>query len=131
MHVPQEAITLIKKILVRNPADRPTLDDILASDFMKMGQGILRELPAVCSKKAPTKPDLSLTISYPTNSFPLAPPKQAHSAKDYVVKFEEILEDTYFYRLANDFCGVLEKGVRALYRHPDGRYLLRSLTNNY
>lgn len=55
LNVPNEALSLIQKLLVRNPADRPTLDDILCSDFMRLGQGILRELPAVCSKKAPTK----------------------------------------------------------------------------
>lgn len=42
MNTPNEAINLIRKILVRNPADRPTLDDILASDFLKLGNGILK-----------------------------------------------------------------------------------------
>lgn len=56
---------MIQKILVRNPADRPTLDDILNSDFMRLGQGILRELPAVCSRKAPTKKELINTTTAP------------------------------------------------------------------
>ena len=63
--VPNQAISLIQKLLVRNPADRPTLDDILCSDFMRLGQGILRELPAVCSRKAPTKKELLNTTVTP------------------------------------------------------------------
>lgn len=55
LNTPIEAISLIRKILVRNPADRPTLDDILASDFLKLGHGILKELPAICAKRIPTK----------------------------------------------------------------------------
>ena len=55
VNTPPEAINLINKILVRNPADRPTLDEILTSDFMKLGHGVPKELPSVCSKKAPTK----------------------------------------------------------------------------
>lgn len=42
MNTPNEAVDLIRKILVRNPADRPTLDEILDSDFMKLGNGILK-----------------------------------------------------------------------------------------
>jgi len=34
---------------------------------MQLGQGILRELPAVCSRKAPTKKELTLTISLQLN----------------------------------------------------------------
>jgi len=55
MNVPHEAISLIQKLLLKNPHDRLTLDEILMSDFMRLGQGILKELPSICSKKAPTK----------------------------------------------------------------------------
>ena len=59
MNTPNEAITLIQKILVTNPAKRPTLEDILNSDFMRLGQGIFKELPAICSRKAPSKRELT------------------------------------------------------------------------
>lgn len=55
MTVPNEAVSLITRLLLKNPADRPTLDEILNSSFMQLGQGILKELPAVCSRKAPSK----------------------------------------------------------------------------
>lgn len=42
MLVPDEAIDLIKKILVKNPAERPTLNEILKSDFMKLGNQIYK-----------------------------------------------------------------------------------------
>lgn len=42
MFTPDEAIDLIKKILVTNPAKRPTLDDILESEFMKLGNKIYK-----------------------------------------------------------------------------------------
>ena len=38
--LPQEAIDLIKSILVKNPANRPTLEEILESPFMTMGQDL-------------------------------------------------------------------------------------------
>ena len=63
VNTPPEAINLINKILVRNPADRPTLEEILSSDFMRLGHGIPKELPLVCSKKAPTKKELNMTQS--------------------------------------------------------------------
>ena len=42
-----------------------------------------------------------------------------------------MLEDTFYYELANDDCGILEKGVRLVYKRKDGKYMLRSLSNNY
>ncbi len=57
-YAPDEAIDLIHKILVKNPWERPTLDDILNSDFMKLGNKIYKELPAICSRRTPMKKDL-------------------------------------------------------------------------
>ena len=92
MHAPDEATGLIHRILVRNPADRPTLDDILTSDFMRLGQGILKELPAICSKKAPTKKDLNLSTHLTTTQLTKsASIQQTQLTKDYVIEFEEIL----------------------------------------
>lgn len=89
MNTPNEGIALIQKILVRNPADRPTLDEILTSDFMKLGQGILKELPAICSKKAPTKKDLNLSHHLSTTQVAKsAAIQQQPLVKDYVTEFE-------------------------------------------
>ena len=85
LNVPNEAISLIQKILVRNPADRPTPDDILNSDFMRLGQGILRELPAVCSRKAPTKKELINTTTAPLPES--RPEKSDESTKEFVIEF--------------------------------------------
>ena len=80
---------MISRILVRNPADRPTLDDILTSDFMRLGQGILKELPAICSKKAPTKKDLNLSSHLPTNQLMKSTSiQQLQLTKEYIIEFE-------------------------------------------
>ena len=87
MNTPNEAATLIQRILVRNPADRPTLDDILTSEFMRLGQGILKELPAICSKKAPTKKDLNSTTHVQSKQIAKPVTPQQPLAKEYVVDF--------------------------------------------
>ena len=59
---------------------------------MKLGQGILKELPAICSKKAPTKKDLNLSIHLPTTQLTKSTSiKQTQLTKDYVIELEEIL----------------------------------------
>ncbi len=129
MNVPHEAISLIQKILQRNPADRPTLDDILSSDFMRIGQGILKELPAVCSRKAPTKRQLVNTSTTPLPQ-PLVQ-KSDQTPKDYIISFEQILEDTYYFKLMNEMSGIVQKDVRVIYQKEASKYFLRSLTNNF
>jgi hypothetical protein len=73
-------------ILVKNPCSRPTLDEILSSDFMKLGEGILKELPKVCAKRAPSKRDLQINTTLVTNSI-----EKKNSANLLNVKI--ILED--------------------------------------
>ena len=51
--------------------------------------------------------------------------------KEYAIYFDEILEDVFYFELANGDCGVLEKGVRVIYRRSDKKYILHSLSNNY
>lgn len=61
--MPLEAVDLMQKILVKNSWERLTLDEIVESDFMKLGNRIYKELPGVCSKKAPVKKDFE-NINY-------------------------------------------------------------------
>jgi hypothetical protein len=42
-----------------------------------------------------------------------------------------VLEDTFYYELANTQCGILEKGVRVIYKNRDKKYMLHSLSNSY
>lgn len=59
---------------------------------MRLGQGILKELPAICSKKAPTKKDLDLSTHLPTTQLvKSASIQQAQLTKEYVIDFEEVL----------------------------------------
>jgi serine/threonine protein kinase len=64
--VPFEAIDLIKKILVANPALRPTLDQILDSPFMNIGNSIPLGLPPATLKRAPTRKELAVWPSVAT-----------------------------------------------------------------
>ena len=57
-NAPPEACDLIKKILVKNPADRLTVDEILDSPFMKLGGKIPHGLPSIISIRAPNKKEL-------------------------------------------------------------------------
>ena len=48
------AIRLIKRILVKNPNDRPSFDDILLDDFFNQGSAIPKLLPSASLATAPT-----------------------------------------------------------------------------
>ena len=41
-----------------DPAKRPSLDEIINSPFMKLGNGIVLELPGICNLRAPTRSQL-------------------------------------------------------------------------
>ena len=48
------AIKLIKRILVKNPSDRPSFDEILLDDFFNQGSAIPKLLPSASLATAPT-----------------------------------------------------------------------------
>ena len=48
------AIKLIKRILVKNPEDRPSFDEILIDDFFNQGSAIPKLLPSASLATAPT-----------------------------------------------------------------------------
>ena len=54
-----EAIDLIRRTLSVSPADRPTLNEILESPFMRLGEGIPLSLPPIIDKRAPSKKDFN------------------------------------------------------------------------
>lgn len=42
-----------------------------------------------------------------------------------------MLEGTFYFKFANGQSGIIETDVRIVYQHSNGKYFVRSLTNDY
>ncbi len=45
--------------------------------------------------------------------------------------FEEVLEDTFYFKMTNESSGIVEKDVRVVQQRADGKYYLVSLSNRF